>query len=84
MSFSHVRVSCFRAKAHLVFLCCLHNIFIITKGNLLHCAYACCIHFRSQSPLRAYARLPGCALERPISANPGLKFSEARFCILPF
>ena len=83
MSFSYVRISCFRAKAHLVFLCCLHNIFIIPKGNLLHCACAWCIHFRSQCPLRAYACLPGSAPERPISVNPGLKLSVARFCILP-
>ena len=26
MSFSHMRISRFRAKAHLIFLCCLHNI----------------------------------------------------------
>ena len=26
MSFSHMRFSRFRAKAHLIFLCCLHNI----------------------------------------------------------
>ena len=83
MSFSYVRISCFRAKAHLVFLCCLHNIFIIPKGNLLHCACAWCMHSRSQCPLRAYTCLPGSAPERPISVNPGLKFSVARFCILP-
>ena len=83
MSFSYVRISCFRAKAHLVFLCCLHNIFIVPKGNLLHCACAWCIHSRSQCSLRAYTCLPGSAPERPISVNPGLKFSVARFCILP-
>ena len=83
MSFSYVRISCFRAKAHLVFLCCLHNIFIIPNDNLLHWACAWCIHSRSQCPLRAYACLPGSAPERPISVNPGLKFSVARFCILP-
>ena len=61
---------------------CLHNIFIIPKCNLLHCACAWCIHSRSQCPLRTYACLPGSAPERPISVNPGLKFSVARFCIL--
>ena len=86
MSFSYVRISCFRAKAHLVFLCCLHNIFTTTKGtkgNLLHCACAWCIHSRSQCPLRAYACLCGSATERPISVNPGLKFSVGRFGLLP-
>ena len=44
MSFSYVRISCFRAKAHLVFLCCLHNIFIIPKGNSKAVCYTAHAH----------------------------------------
>ena len=57
-------------------------VYIVYLSYLKAICYTAHAH-GAQCYLRAYACSPGSAPVRPISVNPGLKFSVARFCILP-